>query len=207
MLVPFLSLYFKEIILYWDHWYFNIDLINYFKPDFVFEIRTERFLNSNLRNNLYSPQYTNSNSINDLDLITKLLCCSTRFSNINNFNEIIVNNKFYSQIASFISDQMLTKSIPESWIDSNNKIIMCEKNNIDICYELNSDLKFLTQFELIQFILHNNRKYKYDNLPDDFNWKSYIELNKDLNFTTEIEAKRHYEYDGFRENRKYKQKL
>ncbi len=100
---------------------------------------------------------------------------------------------------------MLTKSIPENWIDTNNsKFLIFDQNNIKNCYELNQDLKNLSEFELIHFILHNNRKYKYDNIPDDFDWKSYIELNKDFNFITEIEAKKHYENYGYKENRKYK---
>lgn len=38
------SVYFKEMLLYWDYWYFNEDLIKWYKPDIVLEIRTERFL-------------------------------------------------------------------------------------------------------------------------------------------------------------------
>jgi hypothetical protein len=39
-----LSIYFKEILLYWDHWYFNREIIEWYKPDVILEIRTERFL-------------------------------------------------------------------------------------------------------------------------------------------------------------------
>jgi hypothetical protein len=39
-----LALYFKEILLYWDHWSFNEQVIDWFKPDIIIEIRTERFL-------------------------------------------------------------------------------------------------------------------------------------------------------------------
>jgi hypothetical protein len=39
-----LSVYFKEMLLYWDHWFFNKDLIEWYKPDIILEIRTERFL-------------------------------------------------------------------------------------------------------------------------------------------------------------------
>ncbi|MGF7118939.1 hypothetical protein [Methanobacterium oryzae] len=39
-----LAIYFKEILLYWDHWFFNKDLIEWYKPDIILEIRTERFL-------------------------------------------------------------------------------------------------------------------------------------------------------------------
>ncbi len=39
-----LSIYFKEILLYWDHWFFNKELIEWYKPDIILEIKTERFL-------------------------------------------------------------------------------------------------------------------------------------------------------------------
>jgi GT2 family glycosyltransferase/glycosyltransferase involved in cell wall biosynthesis len=39
-----LSIYFKEILLYWDHWDFNQKLVEWYKPDLILEIRTERFL-------------------------------------------------------------------------------------------------------------------------------------------------------------------
>lgn len=39
-----LSMYFKDILLYWDHWFFNEELIEWYKPDIILEIRTERFL-------------------------------------------------------------------------------------------------------------------------------------------------------------------
>ncbi|MDO5852001.1 MAG: hypothetical protein Q4Q23_05905 [Methanobacteriaceae archaeon] len=34
----------KEILFYWDYWKLNKELIDWFKPDIVLEIRTERFL-------------------------------------------------------------------------------------------------------------------------------------------------------------------
>lgn len=40
----FLSFYFKEILFYWDHGDLNKDVINYFKPDIIIELRTERLL-------------------------------------------------------------------------------------------------------------------------------------------------------------------
>ena len=39
-----LSVYFKEILLYWDHWIFNKEIIEWYKPDIIVDIRTERFL-------------------------------------------------------------------------------------------------------------------------------------------------------------------
>ena len=42
-----------------------------------------------------------------------------------------------------------------------------------------------------------------NNLPDNFDWKNYLILNTDLNFTTEEETKMHYLTHGINENRKY----
>jgi len=39
-----LSTYFSEMLLYWDHWFFNKNIIEWYKPDIILEIRTERFL-------------------------------------------------------------------------------------------------------------------------------------------------------------------
>lgn len=44
MLMNTLATYFKEIIFSWDHWEFNEDFIEWYKPDIILEIRTERFL-------------------------------------------------------------------------------------------------------------------------------------------------------------------
>jgi hypothetical protein len=41
---PFLEIIFKEIIIYCDHWSFNQELLKHFKPDYIFEMRTERFI-------------------------------------------------------------------------------------------------------------------------------------------------------------------
>ncbi len=36
--------YYREVFFYWDHWYFNKELVEWFSPDDVIEIRTERFI-------------------------------------------------------------------------------------------------------------------------------------------------------------------
>jgi len=48
-----------------------------------------------------------------------------------------------------------------------------------------------------------NRKYKYKNIPNDFDSNIYIELNFDLKNMTLVEVKNHYENIGYKENRKY----
>ena len=39
-----LNVFFKSMFAYWDHWYFNTDLIEWYNPDIVIELRPERFL-------------------------------------------------------------------------------------------------------------------------------------------------------------------
>ena len=39
-----LSVYFKELLVYWDHWIFDKELVEWYKPDVIIDIRTERFL-------------------------------------------------------------------------------------------------------------------------------------------------------------------
>ena len=43
-LIDVLSAYYGEIIFYWDHYYFDKDLVEFFNPDDIIEIRTERFI-------------------------------------------------------------------------------------------------------------------------------------------------------------------
>lgn len=42
----YLSFYFKEMLLFWDHGNLDKDLIKWFKPDLILEIRVERFIES-----------------------------------------------------------------------------------------------------------------------------------------------------------------
>jgi hypothetical protein len=43
-LTSFLQLYCREILCHWDYWSFNKELIEWYKPDIILEIRTERLL-------------------------------------------------------------------------------------------------------------------------------------------------------------------
>ena len=40
----YIALYFKETFFYWDHSTLDENMINWFKPDLIIEIRIERFL-------------------------------------------------------------------------------------------------------------------------------------------------------------------
>ncbi len=46
-----------------------------------------------------------------------------------------------------------------------------------------------------------------NDVPDDFDWKNYVDLYEDLREMNELEAKNHYLMYGYKENRKYKMKL
>ena len=50
----FLCLYFREMFLYWDHLSLNKDLIDWFNPDMIIEIRIERFIE-----NYFTPDWIN----------------------------------------------------------------------------------------------------------------------------------------------------
>ena len=41
--IPLIA-YYREVIYYWDHWYFNQDLVDWFEPDDIIDFRPERFL-------------------------------------------------------------------------------------------------------------------------------------------------------------------
>ena len=41
-----MSVYPRELLCYWDHWCFNKELIEWYKPDIILEIRTERLLDN-----------------------------------------------------------------------------------------------------------------------------------------------------------------
>lgn len=44
--LDFFSFYFREIFAYWDHGSLNDELIKYFNPDIIIELRTERFIDN-----------------------------------------------------------------------------------------------------------------------------------------------------------------
>ena len=46
-----------------------------------------------------------------------------------------------------------------------------------------------------------------NNIPSDFDWQNYVNLNEDLKDMNELQAKNHYLMYGYKENRNYKRKL
>jgi hypothetical protein len=79
--------------------------------------------------------------------------------------------------------------------------IYIELNN-DLCHMSEEEAKIHYETQAYK----ENRKYKYENIPDDFEAKIYIELNNDLSHMTEMEAKIHYEIQGYKEDRYYSYK-
>ena len=61
-----------------------------------------------------------------------------------------------------------------------------------------------SQEQYINFWKQRTKNVKYENIPDDFNPKEYKELNEDLHYMTDLAAKTHYEFEGYKENRKCK---
>lgn len=44
--IDYFSFYFREMFVYWDHGSLNEELINYYNPDIIIELRTERFIDN-----------------------------------------------------------------------------------------------------------------------------------------------------------------
>lgn len=62
-LQTYLSFYFREMFIYWDHGNFNKKLIEWYKPDLILEIRIERFIDSLPR----APWIENREELNIVD--------------------------------------------------------------------------------------------------------------------------------------------
>jgi hypothetical protein len=58
-----MSIYPKEQLCYWDHWCFNKELIEWYKPDIILEIRTERLLD-NMENEIGKRKKLYNNHLN-----------------------------------------------------------------------------------------------------------------------------------------------
>jgi hypothetical protein len=58
-----MSMYPRELLCYWDHWCFNRALIEWYKPDIILEIRTERLLD-NMENEIEKRKKLNDNNLN-----------------------------------------------------------------------------------------------------------------------------------------------
>ena len=130
-------------------------------------------------------------------------------SPIYEFNNIMINIKNLNEIKnnvnvfSYIFQHSHNLIIPYIEIDKN--VVLQLNKDLMIFYKNNIDVE-ISDLKLINFInfYKNCRKYKYENIPNNFDSKIYIELNKDLSNMTESQATSHYENHGYKENRKYK---
>ncbi|MGN1321274.1 MAG: hypothetical protein ACI4VJ_01680 [Methanosphaera sp.] len=69
-IIPACLTYYREVFSYWDHWYFNKDLVEWFKPNDIIELRTERFLDNPL------CPIVDEQSIMPIQVIGKFTRCS-----------------------------------------------------------------------------------------------------------------------------------
>jgi hypothetical protein len=231
-----ISLYFKESFFYWNHFIINTELINYFKPDIVLDIRTERFLTfshvkSDSKHILTDPfnSFELKCKIFTSDEVIKRLILSSNCNNIcnqiNSKQEIIDNLDFFTKL--MLMNEHNYKEKLDLYKDDNvidfNYIDYIDLNQ-DLLIEFNKQNDFIidkntfktigildNSIMYIKLIHHyyykcsiENRKYKYDNIPNDFNWRTYIYINKDLSYMNNLLAINHYEKCGYIENRKYK---
>jgi hypothetical protein len=126
---------------------------------------------------------------------------------INYMNNNIDSNRF-KQIYYYSKCKKLKKVEKKNFLikkyNFKNTEIYTENLITNFLKEINiSKEKYNYFIEKIKNVILTNIN-AYENIPDDFNWKAYIELNDDLKNMNEIQAKEHYEVAGYRENRKYK---
>lgn len=200
-----ISFYFEKTFFYWNHFFVNTDLIDAINPDVIIDIRTERLLdNSKFINNMlkYNSNYNMSvkqltypeiyTILVNLDLYT----FNNVIKQINSIDEIKNNLHIFSYVLSH------HVNLINLVININKEEALCLHPNLLFFYNAQTDVN-ISDLKLKQHLITNKKKYKYEHIPVDFNPKYYIELNKDLQHMTEIEAKTHYEYHGYKEKRKY----
>jgi hypothetical protein len=107
------------------------------------------------------------------------------------YNDNISENKSYHNEYKIIKNNYKIPSDLIEFIKNNNEFKMYNS--------LESQQKYV-QYWRNRSIPHI---FVYNNIPSDFDPKIYIELNEDLVHMTEEEAKLHYEYEGYKENRVY----
>ena len=106
------------------------------------------------------------------------------------YDSNISENKSYANEMKIIKNEY---KIPDYMIDE-------IKNNTE--FKIYNTLE--SQQKYLEYWTKKSKIYKYENIPDDFNPKDYIELNEDLHNLTKLQSKKHYENIGYTENRRYK---
>jgi len=168
-----ISFYFEKTFFYWNHFFVNADLIEAINPDVIIDIRTERFLDiSNLSNNIlkYNSNYNMSvkqltydeiyNILVHLDLYT--------FNNIvrqiNSIDEIKNNLHVFSYILSHHTN-LITPVI-----NINKEEALSLHKDLLIFYNAKTDIG-ISDLKLKQHLITNKKKYRYENIPVNFNPK------------------------------------
>jgi hypothetical protein len=208
-IIELLSFYFENTFFYWNHYFLYDDLVKYMNPDILIDIRTERFLSidNHIYNTFktYDSPFDKKYNLLSYDEIYSILVNMNNYAfnliinNLNNLCEIKNNCKIFSSLLVGCTNYILP------YINMNKKIVLELNPDLLIFYNIETDIE-ISDLKLLNFIndKNNNRKYKYENIPENFNAIEYIELNEDLKNMTELQAKNHYEHYGYKENRKYK---
>ena len=108
---------------------------------------------------------------------------------LNTHNEIICKNQIEACNSYLYNDYKYTEILQSFDYQNNYK-------NLGL-NEIGAKIQHIMQ-------INYNKNYNYINLPDDFNWKIYIEKNSDLKHLNEYEVTMHYETTGYMEKRLYK---
>jgi hypothetical protein len=114
----------------------------------------------------------------------------------------LYNNKIQFKICNPMKNITLTRTtnqIMDRLILSKNLNEIINIYTLDEINYINNNILFSN------FLYYNSSNIKnIKNIPEDFNWKDYVEINEVLKNMNELQAKNHYEYYGYKENRKYK---
>ena len=119
------------------------------------------------------------------------------------FNNIQTNimNKYISSINLILQNK---NKIALNDISDYINAFYCNNKYIYECdsYDMLSEM---LQSDNLRYCRTNELMHIYSkNTPIDFNVSQYKELNQDLQYMPDIEAKKHYDLYGYKENRKYK---
>ncbi len=209
--------YYREVFFYWDHWFFNKDLVEYLKPDDVMEIRTERFL----EHPKYIPVSENTPSYFPLTVEIEDFKVTPEELNLNLRIQDVRRIKENGHIKIFIDDNLIKEDIFKDGKYSLNYPLNAyeeKEYTLGIYAEKNSytrrriDKKFTIQenieelFKDLKLTLKgkNNTFFRiHDNTNEiiqhyNKNYKSRIDFEQ---FKKSIESKRDYAYT---ENIEYK---
>lgn len=94
---PYLPFYFKELFFYWDHGSFNANLIRWYQPDLIIEVRMERFIDK-----LPSPSWINEKRVVNLSKEAYMRKLINKNQELKDELEEIKNSRAYKLFSRFI---------------------------------------------------------------------------------------------------------